>query len=108
MSHSKEKYLIVFGEHAPQQLKNNLDHVQSYKEASWLYDGILYGDADQIKASAHLLFRDPRLAPSAIIDNNKWLCPAQFANNQKIWQAAVTQCFTMATPGQIHCFSYTD
>lgn len=104
----REKYLLVFGENAEQQLKHNLNHVKSYKEASWLYDGLLYQDPEHIQANVTVLFKDPKFAPSAIIDNNKWLWPGQFGNNQQIWQAAVTQCFAMATAGCIHCFAFVD
>jgi hypothetical protein len=56
----------------------------------------------------NIIFRDPKFAPNAVIDNSKWLAPQLFGNNQQIWRAALTQCFAMTARDQVHCFSYVD
>lgn len=103
-----EKYLIVFGDHPEQQIKRHLSKIKSYKEAPWLYDGFLYQDGELDKEIVSLVFRDPKFAPNAVIDNSKWLSPKLFGNNQQIWREALAQCFAMTARDQIHCFSYAD
>jgi len=103
-----EKYLLVFGDHPEQQIKRHLGKIKSYKEAQWLYDGLLYQNEDVSEAMVSLVFRDPKFAPHAVIDNSKWLSPQQFGNNQQIWRDALTQCFAMTSRDLIHCYSYAD
>jgi hypothetical protein len=103
-----EKHLIVFGDVFEKQIKKNLGKLKSYKEAQWLYDGILYRDEKIEDDIVRILFRDPKFAPNAIIDNGKWISPALFGNNQAIWQDAIRHCFSVTPRGQIHCFAYLD
>ena len=103
-----EKHLIVFGEQAEQQLKRHLSKIKFYKEAQWLYDGLLYGNEDSSENLVQIVFKDPKFAPNAIIDNTKWISPELFGKNQKIWQEAIKQCFAMTARDQIHCFTYGD
>jgi hypothetical protein len=103
-----EKYLIVFGDHPEQQIKPHRGKFKSYKEAPWLYDGFLYQDGELSQEIVSIIFRDPTFAPSAVIDNGKWLSPQLFGNNQQIWREALAQCFALTTRDRIRCFSYVD
>ncbi len=103
-----DKYLIVFGDEPEQQIRKNLGKMKSYKEAQWLYDGILYRDENLDDSIVSILFKDPKFAPGAIIDNGQWISLALFGNNQKIWQGAIAECFNMLKRDSIHCYSYLD
>lgn len=103
-----EKHLIVFGENPELQLKTHLDKMKSYKEAPWLYEGILYQEELSPDDVISIIFKDPKFAPNAIIDNKKWLVSKHFGNKQNIWREAVKQCFTMAKRDQIHFYTYYD
>lgn len=104
----KQKHLIVFGEDPDQQIRKNLQHIKSYKEAQWLYDGILYQDDWQELDIDSILFRDPKFAPDALIDNGKWISPKLFGHNQSIWQESLRHCFAQAGTNKIHCFTFMD
>gem|GEM_PF-7027308 len=103
-----EKYLIVFGENADQQIKKNLGQIKSHKEAQWLYEGILYLQDESNEELVAVVFKDPKFIPSAIIDNGKWLAPALFGHNQKIWRDVLSQCLAMTDRGHIHCYTFVD
>ena len=103
-----EKHLIVFGDQADQQIRKNLNRIKSYKEAEWLYDGILYQDETQSFDIIEVVFKDKKFAPDALIDNGKWISPALFGNNQDIWREAIRQCFSLVRRGNIHCYTYLD
>lgn len=103
-----EKHLIVFGDNPEQQIRKNLNKVKSYKEAQWLYDGILYQEESESFDILEIVFKDPKFAPNALIDNGKWIAPALFGNNQGIWREAIRHCFSLVTRGNIHCFTYID
>lgn len=101
-----EKHLIVFGDSAESQIKKHAGRIKSYREAQWLYDGILYQDDIKSLDINEIVFRDPKFSPDALIDNGKWIDPDLFRKNKDIWQAAIKQCFEGAKVGEIHCFTY--
>ncbi|RYZ51996.1 MAG: hypothetical protein EOP07_20345 [Proteobacteria bacterium] len=101
-----EKHLIVFGDDAEKQIRKHSEKLKSYREAQWLYDGLLYQEDLSDFDIIDLVFKDPKFAPDALIDNGKWIVPALFGNNQKIWQEAIRHCFTTAEAGKINCYTF--
>ncbi|HYX37225.1 MAG TPA: hypothetical protein VE954_29325 [Oligoflexus sp.] len=56
----------------------------------------------------HLLFKAQKFVPTAMIDDNKWLTPAHFGHNQRIWQQAVGQCLAITDRTLIRFYAYVE
>lgn len=92
-----EFYVIVIGEDPEGSLKRAGDHLRSWKESNWLYDGLVLTADFTMTDLATKLTANPALLPAALIDNGHWISRQMVGDG---WQKSLVECLHMTTPGQ--------